>query len=42
MTDPVIEILEELTADYQIIECAPELADTAQFSEQYGLSLIHI
>ena len=39
MTDPLIEILEELTADYQIIECAPELADTAQFCEKYGYEL---
>ncbi|MEC7828984.1 MAG: YbaK/EbsC family protein [Actinomycetota bacterium] len=39
MTDPVIEILEELAADYQLIECAPELADTTQFCEKYGYQL---
>ena len=26
-------------ADYQIVECAPELADTAQFCEHYGYRL---
>ena len=39
MTDSVIEILEEMQADYQIVECAPELADTAQFCEHYGYRL---
>ena len=39
MSDRVIEILDQLTSDYQIIECEPDLADTAQFCERYGYEL---
>lgn len=39
MTDRVIQILDQLTSDYQIIECDPQLADTAQFCETYGYGL---
>ena len=39
MEDSIVEILEAMCADYQIIECAPELADTAQFCEHYGYRL---
>lgn len=39
MEDPIVEILEAMCADYQIVECAPELADTAQFCEHYGYRL---
>ena len=39
MTDQVIQILDHLTSDYQIIECDPQLADTAQFCERYGYEL---
>jgi len=39
MTDQVIQILDQLTSDYQIIECDPQLADTAQFCETYGYGL---
>ena len=39
MGDSVVELLEAMRADYQIVECAPELADTAQFCEHYGYRL---
>ena len=39
MTDQVIQILDHLTSDYQIIQCDPQLADTAQFCERYGYEL---
>ncbi|MCH2628607.1 MAG: hypothetical protein MKZ75_11090, partial [Acidimicrobiales bacterium] len=39
MEDSVVELLEAMRADYQIVECAPELADTAQFCEHYGYRL---
>ena len=39
MTDQVIQILDHLTSDYQIIECDPQLADTAQCCERYGYEL---
>lgn len=39
MEDSIVEILEAMCADYQIVECAPELADTAQFCEHYGYRL---
>ena len=35
--DPVIEQLEALGAAYEIMPCDPELADTAQFCEAYGI-----
>ena len=39
MTDSVVKILEDMRADYQIVECAPELADTTEFCEHYGYQL---
>jgi len=36
--DPVIEALDRLDAEYEIIACDPELADTAQFCDAYGYS----
>jgi len=36
MTDLVIDQLEQLGVAYEIIECDPDLADTAQFCEAYG------
>ncbi len=39
MVDQVIQILDQLSSDYQIIECDPQLADTAQFCEKYGYEL---
>lgn len=39
MEDSIVEILDAMCADYQIVECAPELADTAQFCEHYGYRL---
>jgi prolyl-tRNA editing enzyme YbaK/EbsC (Cys-tRNA(Pro) deacylase) len=35
----VIADLERLGLDYEIMECDPELADTAQFCEAYGVAL---
>jgi prolyl-tRNA editing enzyme YbaK/EbsC (Cys-tRNA(Pro) deacylase) len=39
VTDSVVKILEDMRADYQIVECAPELADTTEFCEHYGYQL---
>ncbi len=39
MTDRPIEQLSSLGLDYEIVECDPTLADTAQFCETYGYSL---
>ena len=39
MEDSIVEILGAMCADYQIVECAPELTDTAQFCEHYGYRL---
>ena len=39
MTDSVVKILKDMRADYQIVECAPELADTTEFCEHYGYQL---
>ena len=36
MTDPVIDSIKRLDFDYQIIDCDPELADTAAFCASYG------
>ncbi|MFV2040191.1 MAG: YbaK/EbsC family protein [Acidimicrobiales bacterium] len=38
MSDPVIEELEALAAEYDVVPCDPDLADTAQFCEAYGYS----
>ena len=39
MTDPVILALDELQADYDIVECDPGVADTVQFCDRYGYRL---
>ena len=39
MSDPVIEQVERLGVSYEVVECDPELADTAQFCETYGFGL---
>ena len=39
MTDPVILALDELQADYGIVDCDPDLADTVQFCDRYGYQL---
>ena len=36
MSDPVLEQLDELGAAYEVVECDPDLADTAAFCEAYG------
>lgn len=36
---PVIADLDRLGIDYEVMECDPELADTAQFCEAYGIPL---
>ena len=36
MTDPVIDALEATGADFEIIDCDPNLADTAEFCAHYG------
>ena len=36
MSDPVIEQLDALGVDYELVECDPDLADTAAFCEAYG------
>lgn len=38
MSDPVIDQLEDLQLDYEVVECDPDLADTAAFCEAYGYS----
>jgi prolyl-tRNA editing enzyme YbaK/EbsC (Cys-tRNA(Pro) deacylase) len=35
----VIADLERLGLEYEVMDCAPELADTAQFCEAYGVAL---
>ena len=39
MSDPVLDALSSVGADYEVIECDPELADTAAFCEHYGYKL---
>lgn len=39
MTDSVVAQLEELNADYEIVPCDPDLADTATFCEAYGYAM---
>ena len=36
--DAVIESIEATGSDYEVVECDPELADTAAFCEAYGFS----
>ncbi|MEM7091576.1 MAG: YbaK/EbsC family protein [Actinomycetota bacterium] len=38
MSDSVIEELERLGVDYELVDCDPDLADTAAFCEAYGYS----
>ena len=35
----VVDHLEELGAAYEVVECDPDLADTANFCERYGYSM---
>ncbi len=37
--DPVVASLDATGVDYEIIDCDPDLADTAQFCEAYGYEL---
>ena len=39
MTDPVIEVIDRLNVEYEIVDCDPDLADTAQFCDRYGYRL---
>ena len=39
MSDLVIEQLTELGLDYELVECDPDLADTAAFCEAYGYAM---
>lgn len=39
MADDLIERLDRTGEDYEIFECDPDLADTAQFCAAYGFSL---
>ena len=39
MTDLVIKTLDGLNAEYEIIDCDPDLADTARFCDSYGYRL---
>ncbi|MGA9275766.1 YbaK/EbsC family protein [Ilumatobacter sp.] len=39
MNDALTEALDTTGVDYEIFECDPDLADTAQFCEAYGFSL---
>lgn len=39
MDDPLIVALDQLGVAYEVIECDPALADTAQFCEAYGYEL---
>jgi prolyl-tRNA editing enzyme YbaK/EbsC (Cys-tRNA(Pro) deacylase) len=38
-TDPIIEQLHDLGEPFEIIDCDPDLADTAQFCETYGYGM---
>lgn len=38
-SDPVLKALSVTGADYEIIQCDPELADTAEFCSHYGYQL---
>ncbi|NNC79619.1 MAG: hypothetical protein HKN94_05645 [Acidimicrobiales bacterium] len=38
MSDSVLNQLQELNLDYEVVECDPDLADTAAFCEAYGYS----
>ncbi len=38
MSDPVIAQLESLGLEYELVDCDPDLADTAAFCEAYGFA----
>lgn len=38
MSDPVLDQLQELGLEYEVVDCDPDLADTAAFCEAYGYS----
>ena len=38
MSDPVLEQLAALDVDFEVVDCDPDLADTAAFCEAYGYS----
>lgn len=38
MSDPVLEELVALNVDFEVVDCDPDLADTAAFCEAYGYS----
>ncbi|MEM7274140.1 MAG: YbaK/EbsC family protein [Actinomycetota bacterium] len=37
--DPVLAQLAELDLDHEVVDCDPDLADTAQFCEAYGYAM---
>ena len=39
MSDPILDALDATNIDYEVIDCDPELADTAEFCEHYGYRL---
>lgn len=39
MTDPVLAQLDSLNLAYEVVDCDPDLADTAQFCEAYGFAM---
>jgi prolyl-tRNA editing enzyme YbaK/EbsC (Cys-tRNA(Pro) deacylase) len=39
MEDPVLAALDALATDHEVIDCDPELADTAEFCAHYGYRL---
>ena len=39
MSDSILEALDATGTEYQVIECDPELADTAEFCSHYGYKL---
>ena len=39
MTDAVLDQLSDLGADFEVVPCDPDLADTAEFCEAYGFSV---
>jgi prolyl-tRNA editing enzyme YbaK/EbsC (Cys-tRNA(Pro) deacylase) len=37
--DPVLDQLDQLGLDYEVVDCDPDLADTAAFCEAYGYEM---
>jgi prolyl-tRNA editing enzyme YbaK/EbsC (Cys-tRNA(Pro) deacylase) len=37
--DPILNALDAMSIDYEVIDCDPQLADTAEFCEHYGYRL---